>query len=272
MDSFPSRPSPREGLRILSALAIGAVIFGLGFTGPSSGPAPAAAAGPVSVATHAPAIKFDKSPPLRLITPPAAKAGDPREVALHRLDALKERAHKSPTTRDALARKTGLGPVAPMPSPLVTFEGTSDDDNQALVGFRVVPPDTNGDVGPNHYVQWNNLVFEVFDKSGNTVLGPLPGNTLFAGFGGPCESTNNGDPVVLYDQLADRWVLSQFAINQGTQCIAVSETGDPTGAYFRYAFVVTPGALNDYPRLGVWPDGYYATFRRFPNFAIVAAT
>src|SRR6266568_2940072 len=157
-------------------------------------------------------------------------------------------------------------------SPLLTFEGTSDADNQALDGFRTVPPDTNGDVGPNHYVQWNNLVFEVFDKNGNTVLGPLPGNTLFAGFGGPCEATNDGDPNVVYDQLADRWVLTQFAINEGTQCVAVSQTGDPTGAYFRYAFVVAPGAINEYPKIGVWPDGYYASFRKFPNFEMVGAS
>src|SRR6266511_4036202 len=194
------------------------------------------AGNPSRMPAHGQAVKFDNSPPLRLIRPPAPTVAEPREVPIHRLDVLRRRAQPSAAAEDPLVGLSELGPLAPAPPPLLTFEGTSDDDNQALVGFRVVPPDTNGDVGLNHYVQWNNLVFEVFDKSGNTVLGPLPGNTLFAGFGGPCETTNNGDPNVEYDQLADRWVLSQFAINDGIQCIAVSQTGDPTGAYFRYAF------------------------------------
>ncbi len=229
------------------------------------------AGNPSPMPAHGQAVKFDNSPPLRLIRPPAPTVAEPREVPIHRLDVLTKRAQPSPIAADPLLGLSQLGPLAPMPPPLLTFEGTSDLDNQNLVGFRVVPPDTNGDVGPNHYVQWNNLVFEVFDKSGVPVLGPLPGNTLFAGFGGPCETNNDGDPVVVYDQLADRWVLSQFSIGQGTQCVAVSQTGDPTGAYFRYAFVVTPGAENDYPKIGVWPDGYYLTFRKFPNFQMVAA-
>ena len=271
MNFCASHCLPTRRWLISSALVAGAVVSGLGCTGPSSGTASVSAASSVSEATHAVAVKFDKSPPLRLIKPPRPNVAVTREVPIHRLDVLKQRARPSPNTADRLAGLSKLGPLAPMPPPLLTFQGTSDDDNTALVGFAVVPPDTNGDVGPNHYVQWNNLVFEVFDKSGNTLLGPLPGNTLFTGFGGPCESTNDGDPVALYDQLADRWVLSQFAIGAGTQCIAVSQTGDPTGAYFRYAFVVTPGAENDYPKLGVWPDGYYATFRKFPNFEMVAA-
>ena len=161
-----------------------------------------------------------------------------------------------------------------MPEPIVTFEGTSDEDNEAVVGGRIVPPDTNGDVGPDQYVQFNNLVFEVFDKTtGASLLGPLPGNSLFSGFGGPCQSKNDGDTLVLYDQLADRWVLSQFAIDDGVECVAVSTTADPTGSYYRYAFTVTPGGRNDYPKMGVWPDAYYSSYRRFPadRFAIVAA-
>src|SRR6185295_13628115 len=122
-----------------------------------------------------------------------------------------------PLSRDPLlGRRIPLPLLGPMPNPLITFEGTSDADNQAVVGGRVVPPDTNGDVGLNHYVQWNNLVFEVFNKDGSTALGPLAGNALFTGFGGPCETNNDGDPIVLYDRFADRWLLSQFSINEGT--------------------------------------------------------
>src|SRR5258706_180056 len=225
--------SYRWALTLPLALAVAAGSYGADKDAPQAGrlsPQPA----------YRQAFKFDKSPPLRLMKPPLPSAAGPREVSLHRLEVLKERAQPSSLAEDPLVRLGELGPLAPMPAPLLTFAGTSDNDNQALVGFRVVPPDTNGDVGPNHYVQWNNLVFEVFDKTGAPVLGPLPGNTLFAGFGGPCETNNDGDPAAVYDQLADRWVLTQFSIGDGIQCVAVSQTGDPTGAYFRYAFIVTP--------------------------------
>jgi hypothetical protein len=219
------------------------------------------------------AAKFDISAPLRSMPPAPRRVGPAREVPIQKPDFLKKRARPAALAADPLLRGYVPGKQDPMPDPILTFEGTSDADNEAVVGTRVVPPDTNGDVGPNHYVQWNNLVFEIFDKNGASLVGPLAGNSLFTGFGAPCETTNNGDPTVLYDQLADRWVLSQFAINSGTQCVAVSQTGDPTGSYFRYAFVVTPGGQNDYPKMGIWPDAYYSTYRRFPGatFAIVAA-
>jgi len=133
----------------------------------------------------------------------------------------------------------------------------------------VLPPDTNGDVGPNHYVQIVNLAFAVFDRSNGQILyGPADNNTLWQGFGGPCESTNNGDPIVLYDHLADRWLLSQFALPNFPsgpfyQCIAVSQTGDPLGSWNRYEFTISQIKLNDYPKFGVWPDGYYMSVNQF---------
>ena len=94
------------------------------------------------------------------------------------------------------------------------------------------------------------------------------GNTLWSGFGGPCENTNDGDPIVLFDQLAGRWLLSQFALPYAAgpyyQCIAISQTADPTGAYHRYAFQASATKLNDYPHFGVWPDGYYMTSQSVP--------
>ena len=78
-------------------------------------------------------------------------------------------------------------------------------------GCGCYPPDPNGDVGPNHYVQTTNSSFEVWDKNGTVVLSARPINTLFSGFGGLCQLTNNGDPIVLYDQMADRWMITQFA-------------------------------------------------------------
>lgn len=149
---------------------------------------------------------------------------------------------------------------------LENFEGSSDADNGAILGFRIVPPDTQGDVGPNHYVQWINLVSEIFDKNGNTIMGPFPGNLYFAGLGGICETLNNGDPIVLYDEGADRFLVSQFALdfanNNFAMCIAISTTPDPTGSYHQYELnfgTIFP----DYPKLGVWGDSYTMTTRNF---------
>lgn len=106
---------------------------------------------------------------------------------------------------------------------------------------------------------------ECFDKeTGVSVFGPVPGNTPWVGFGGLCETANDGDPIILFDHLAERWVLSQFGVGvDGHQCVAVSLTSDPTGPYYRWDFVVSVGALNDYPKIGVWPDGYYMTINEF---------
>ncbi len=139
--------------------------------------------------------------------------------------------------------------------PLVNFDGIGNVNS-------VFPPDTDGDVGPNHYFQMINLAFAIWDKEGNLLYGPVDNSTLWAGFIGPWTGTNDGDPIVLYDELADRWMASQFALNNGNgkwyQLVAVSATPDPLGEYYRYAFEFN--AMNDYPKMGVWPDGYYATF------------
>jgi hypothetical protein len=141
---------------------------------------------------------------------------------------------------------------------------------------RVAPPDTTGDVGPNHYVQWVNLRYAVYTLTRdannqitafNLAAGfPKQGNVLWQGFGGRCQSDNDGDPIVQYDQLADRWILTQFAVSSTpyTQCVAVSTTPDPTGTYFRYAYSYDR-SFNDYPKLGVWPDAYYISYNMFRN-------
>src|SRR5205823_350521 len=109
----------------------------------------------------------------------------------------------------------------------------------------------------------------VFDKSGALVLGPEPTNTLWSGFGGKCQSDNDGDGTVEYDRAANRFVVTQFAVsgasgsvsNPYLECVAVSKTGDPTGQYYRYSFPYSD--FPDYPKLGVWPDAYYTTFNMF---------
>jgi hypothetical protein len=134
-------------------------------------------------------------------------------------------------------------------SPALNFDFAGIDNVNG-----VLPPDTEGAVGPGHYVQVVNLSFAVFDKGGNLVTGPSNTNALWAGFGGPCQTDNSGDAIFLYDQQADRFVLSQFAVagSHHSVCFAVSQTADPTGSYYLYE-VVTP-RFPDYYKVGVWPD------------------
>jgi len=116
-----------------------------------------------------------------------------------------------------------------------------------------------------------NLSFAVYDKQGNLLYGPVPNTTLWQGFGGFCETFNGGDPVTMYDEAADRWFMSQLAYPGGAdgyhQCIAISQTGDPTGAWYRYDFLYSATTLNDYPKLGIWPDAYYMSANEFLNGA-----
>ena len=146
-------------------------------------------------------------------------------------------------------------------APLVLIEGLSSDDNAAAFGFRVMPPDVNGDVGLNHVVETVNLLFRVWNKTGTPLIPATPVNELWAGFGGNCELNNDGDPVVFYDEINDRWVISQFVFSV-SQCIACSETGDPLGAYNLYEYS-TPG--NDYPKMSNMPGAYYGTIRNFSS-------
>jgi hypothetical protein len=151
-----------------------------------------------------------------------------------------------------------------IPAPLANFEGLSNQDNFNIYGGRVNPPDPVGDIGPNHYVEMINLVWAAYDRQGALLLGPLPIGSLWSGFAVPdCDDTS-GDPIVLYDQLEDRWVLSQFTTNgpEYWNCVAISVTGDPTGSYYRYAFST---GLNfpDYPKYGNWKKSYVITTREF---------
>jgi hypothetical protein len=154
-------------------------------------------------------------------------------------------------------------PIPNMPPPLLTFDGVSRIGPP--VACNCLPPDTNGDVGPNHYVQSVNEAFRVFDKSGNP-LGPVTSfDSFFAHpplIGTPCgDGANQGDPFVLYDHVADRWLISDFAFASLSgpfyQCIGVSQTGDPTGAYNLYALQtdsMNPTFIGDYPKFGLWSD------------------
>jgi hypothetical protein len=157
-------------------------------------------------------------------------------------------------------------PAPTIPSPLLTFEGVAETQS----GCGCEPPDSDGDVGPNHYVEAVNSSFKVFDKNGNTLAGPTTYNSLFAPLTGtPCSGSNDGDPFVFYDQLADRWVISDFAFSTLNgpfyQCIGVSKTSDPvSGGWFLYAVqhdAANPQWLGDYPKFALWnnpqPSGAY---------------
>lgn len=163
---------------------------------------------------------------------------------------------------DVALQATALPPVA------ANLGLNIDGLGQGQYGFLLEysPPDTNGAVGATQYVQWVNAEFAVFDKAtGALVAGPTEGNALWAGFGGGCETNNDGDPIVQYDKMAQRWILTQFSISTlpYTQCVAVSTTSDATGAYNRYAFSFGDIDFSDYPKLGVWPDAYYMSFNTF---------
>jgi hypothetical protein len=174
-----------------------------------------------------------------------------------------------------------FGPLA-MPAPILTFEGYKQQDNyNNNNNTGVLPPDTEGDIGPNHYFQWNNIGIRIFDRSGNTVYGPVNGNTMFTvtnttnPAAAACAAQNDGDPIVLYDTMAGRWLASQFAVqNTGTgpsyECIAISKTDDPTGEYYRYAFLVSETLFEDYPHFGVWPEAYYMATNEFSSLVTFA--
>jgi uncharacterized repeat protein (TIGR01451 family) len=213
-------------------------------------------------------VQHDVSRPLRDLvkTPPAPfQMASQKAPATARVAPLPE-GFKPPDVQDPVLQETTPGNPAAVATPVagLNFEGLG----QGFAGFTVLgaPADPSGAVGLTQYVQAVNFSFAVFDKAtGNLVAGPAPGNSLWQGFGGSCENNNNGEPSVVYDKLADRWIFSQFAVVNSTdtgfgpffQCVAVSTTPDATGTYNRYAFQYS--SFNDDTKIGVWPDAYYVT-------------
>lgn len=203
------------------------------------------------------AVKHDLSAPLRDIPSAPARGGEPREHPVKPLPVA-----PSTTGGSDPAVQSSFGP-------LVAATQSGGFEGVGLANYKVnaAPPDTNGSAGDTQYVQWVNEAFAVFDKNtGAMIMGPKNGNTLWTGFGGGCETNNDGDPIVLWDKIAHRWLMTQFSVSTTPylQCLAVSQTADATGAWYRYAFSFGTG-FNDYPKFGVWPDGYYATFNMFAN-------
>jgi hypothetical protein len=222
--------------------------------------APAAPAAPASPFTVKKAAAFDVSPPLRDLAKRTVSATTSTDLPPERGPVVADRGH-SPD--GALQRETAVrqDPLEQISPPRINFEGVANSANPRLIS----PPDPDGDVGPNHYVQMVNVQYAVYSKAGTRLVGPAQVGTLFADFPITDCTGFNGDPIVLYDQESDRWLLSQFTV-QGPEfwnCVAISATPDPTGPYFRYAFSTGPN-FPDYPKYGVWRDSYFLSTREFP--------
>ncbi len=218
----------------------------------------------------------DVSPALRTLHPISGLQSEPSTLPLEIPNPILPKAigeSEMPTQKGGLPEPNSRNstPGSPlfvdeMPAPSFSFDGVSNL-------FGGWPPDTQGDIGPDHYVQWINLHFAIWQidrhhQTANLVYGPYPGNTLFQGFSGVCATANHGDPITLYDPFDNRWFMSQFALPNYPygpfyQCVAVSVTSDPTGAWYRYEYQIPVNKMNDYPKFGVWPNAYFMTLNQF---------
>jgi hypothetical protein len=145
-------------------------------------------------------------------------------------------------------RQRDFGGIARMPIE-ENFDGLTNSE-----GGGFTPPDPTGAAGPNHYLNAVNVAIKIFDKQGNTLAGP----TMLGTFLG--SASNSGDPIILYDHLADRYFVSEFGTGNSF-LVGVSDSPDPTGAYNVYQFNLD--AFPDYPHYSLWHDGYYVTANKF---------
>jgi hypothetical protein len=210
---------------------------------------PAAAQEASSKPIVIPPVAYDTSPPLTdmVAAAPAEAPAGQRIIPL----LFPPRPPAAPFTGEDPALQTLNLPLVGTTNGL-NFAGTSADG--------VAPPDTNGSVGDNvtnQYVQIVNTEYAVYNKnSGALILGPTHIHNIWSGFSGDCSSGDGGDPNVLFDKAAKRWVVGQLNSGDNAYCMAVSTSDDATGSYARYEFSFGSN-LPDYPKLGVWPDGYY---------------
>jgi hypothetical protein len=169
-----------------------------------------------------------------------------------------------------IQKKRGGGPLS---APLTSFDGICLPFGPPCAeasSCSCLPPDTDGEVGATQFVQMVNSDFAVYSKSGQVLRHATPIDALWTGTNSECAVHNDGDPVVVYDQFAGRWLLSEFVAlpNSGesyAECVAVSTTNDATGTYNLYEFDWGPDMFLDYPKIGVWRDGYYMSANEFPT-------
>src|SRR5438876_160396 len=230
---------------------------------PTSTARAASAADPVSGPTIIPSVHNDVSVALTAMADIGDSDKKEKKVKPHR--EIPGHSHGGSST----AQPASAAVLAAAPALLNSFAGVGNGFSGPNGTFAVnsAPPDTNGAVGPNHYVETVNTSFAIFNKSGTPIYGPVPINQVWSGFGGGCQSNNDGDPTVVYDGIADRWVISQFSVTTTPylMCVAVLTTSDPTGSYYRYSFGYGSVNFPDYPKLSVWPDAYYLTVNLFAN-------
>ncbi len=288
----PPVPSPAQrSLAALLALAAG-LLLGVSAVSAAAQARPVLASSlpaPALAPIVAQSVHHDTSPPLRDLAPGSGqtpqdpdqstvtnrvlpnRAADPSVLDAFKADGLDYLDVNDPALQPSL----GAGGA---PATIFNFDGVANCNS-------LMPPDPVGDIGydpdtgKRYYMQWVNTCLQIWDVSvpptATSVLGPMNGNDLWTGFGGACENQNSGDPIVLFDQLSNRWLASQFAVASAPyhQCIAISATADPTGPWHRYAFQMSLSKFNDYPHFGVWPDAYYMSINQFlyPAFSWAGA-
>ena len=273
---FARSVTPRAlGVVVLVAAAVTAALVTAGsHSSSSASPQPLAAAGgssasggasgssaaaPASTPIVTAAVHHDLSRPLRTLRPVVVPNGGPQPAP----DAGEgDIAHlrsggADPVIQSKIANRQ-------IPATSANFDGVSVGQGGSP-GYA--PPDENGAVGPSHYFEIVNSAIGIFTKAGTEVYGPAATNTLWTGFGGGCETKDDGDGTVAYDQFSGRWIVQQFVVRAlpYLECVAVSQTSDPTGAYYRYSFSYGNVDFPDYPKLGVWPDAFYVTYNIFAN-------
>ena len=165
-----------------------------------------------------------------------------------------------PYPPDAVLQRPENSPTQQTPSPGLEFDALGYGDSFFC---NCMPADNDGAPGTTQYTEFVNTFYAVYSKTGALQLGPLAGDSFWSGFGGGCQNDNWGDPTIRFDAAAQRWVVAQFDLGSSgsgpyAECVAVSTTDDATGSWNRYRFAFSQ--FPDYPKMGVWPDGYYFSY------------
>ena len=214
------------------------------------------------------AIQSDVSAPLRdMAAAPGVSSHRGRPILRPKLQQMADAAQRSQARVADGALQTSVGP-----SVLATTGVNVLGVGTGFPGYTVpdAPTDANLAVGDTQVVQWVNVSYAVFDKTTGAVLaGPLDGNNFWKGFGGACEAFNDGDPIILWDKIAHRWVASQEVFGPYVTCIAISTGPDALGTYYRFAF--PQSGFPDYAKFGVQPDAYYQSINNFDGGPFVGA-
>ncbi|MEI6684422.1 MAG: T9SS type A sorting domain-containing protein [Bacteroidota bacterium] len=210
-------------------------------------------------------VYFDISPPLRdmiKVAPGKVDNSWKDGIVKNKFNIFKDEDNSTTIPNNIYSKVQNYFGMMSTDTTIQNFDGVNN-----VSGYN--PPDTHGDVGKSFYFQVVNCSYAVYNKSGVKVLGPFASSTVWNGMP---NNSNDGDAVILYDEIADRWIFTQFSLPSAGnfQMIAVSQTNDPTGSWYRYQYSFT--AMPDYPKFGIWPDGYYMSSNRFANGSSYSGT